>query len=36
MKNLKKARKEYKRHQAVKTMTKLSIERELLLSTVIY
>lgn len=36
MKNLRKARREYKRHQAKKTMTKLSIERELLLSTVVY
>jgi len=36
MKNLRKARKEYKKHEAKKTMQKLSLERELLLNTVIY
>lgn len=36
MKKLRRAAKEYKRYQMSKTITKLTIERDLLLNSVIY
>lgn len=36
MKKIRRARKEYKKYQMSKTIDRLTIERELLLSTVVY
>ena len=36
MKKIRRAQKEYKKHQMNKTINRFTIERELLLSTVVY